>query len=94
VLVNEVRFRGNTALSNGELQAIAQPYTGRELSWSDLDALRDAITLAYVNQGYVTSGAVIEEQSLADHVLEVQIVEGVLAEIRIENEGRFRGVLT
>ena len=42
VLVNEVRFTGNTALSDVMLQAIAEPYTGRELAWPDLEALRDA----------------------------------------------------
>ncbi len=47
----------------------------------DLRALRDAVTTAYVERGYVNSGALIPPQDLSDGVLEIQVVEGRLVEI-------------
>jgi len=44
-MITVIQFSGNTALSDAELGEIAKPFTGRALSWSDIQALRDDITL-------------------------------------------------
>jgi hemolysin activation/secretion protein len=90
VFLREVRVSGNTALSDAELSDVTSRYQGREVSSSDLAQLRDELTLAYVNRGYVSSGAVIPDQPLAEGILEVQIVEGRLDRIEVETDGRFR----
>jgi hemolysin activation/secretion protein len=90
VYVDRIEISGNTALAEAELHEIARSYVDRELSFADLEALRDALTLAYVQHGFVTSGAVIPTQSLADGVLEVWVVEGTLEDIQVETDGRFR----
>jgi hemolysin activation/secretion protein len=88
--VRRIEVSGNTALPEREIREIAYPYAGRELSFADLERLRDELTLAYIRRGYVTSGAVIPTQSLSDGVLEVWIVEGGLAQIQVETDGRLR----
>jgi hemolysin activation/secretion protein len=90
VFIREVRVVGNTVLSDDELVRIAEPFVDREDSFADLVELRDRLTLAYVQRGYVSSGAVLPKQSLDDGVLEIQIVEGVLSEIDVETSGRLR----
>jgi hemolysin activation/secretion protein len=90
VFLREVRIRGSTVLSAEELAELARPFVGREVSFADLARLRDLVTLAYVSRGYVTSGAVLPAQSLAEGVLALEIVEGRLAAIEIETDGRFR----
>jgi hemolysin activation/secretion protein len=89
-LVREVRIEGNTALTDADLAKVEAPYLGRELSLAEILALADAVTQAYVDRGYVTSGATVPEQSLADHVLTLQVVEGVLERVEVETDGRFR----
>ncbi len=84
VFVKEIRVEGSTVFSPEELAQVTAPYTNRELSAEDIEALRQALTLLYVNKGYVTSGAVIPDQSVKDAVLIVQIVEGKLSRIDIE----------
>jgi hypothetical protein len=66
--VRAVRIRGNTVLTDAELAAIAKPYEARELDYAQIQALRDALTLAYIRAGYVTSGAVIPSRNWADGV--------------------------
>ncbi|HSA80098.1 MAG TPA: ShlB/FhaC/HecB family hemolysin secretion/activation protein [Geminicoccaceae bacterium] len=81
VLVNEIRLTGNTVFGDAELAPIIAPYVGREITTEELLDLRDALTAYYVERGYVNSGAVIPDQEVVEGVIEVQIVEGELADI-------------
>jgi hemolysin activation/secretion protein len=90
VFVTGYRFSGNTALSDSQLGRIAAPFSGREVSFADLEVLRDRLTLAYVRRGYVSSGALLPEQRVQDGIVHIQIVEGVLADLEIHTDGRFR----
>jgi len=90
VTLREIRVRGATALPPAELDAIALPYLNRPLDFADLQRLRDALTAAYVDRGFVTSGAVVPPQSVAEGELEVWIVEGSVREIQVEMDGRLR----
>jgi hypothetical protein len=53
-----------------------RPIPIASLTAEDLESLRLALTYYYVNHGYVTSGAVVPEQDVADGVLTMQIIEG------------------
>jgi hemolysin activation/secretion protein len=90
IMVKEVRLVGNTAFTSQQLAEITSPYTNRELTAEDLEALRLALTYYYINQGYLTSGAVIPEQDVADGLLTMQIVEGKLTEVNIDDAKWFR----
>ncbi len=90
VYVREIRVRGNTVLPEQEISELAAEYVGRELGFEDLASLRDRLTLAYVERGYVTSGARLPDQRIEDGVLEVVLVEGRLDEVEIQTDGRFR----
>ncbi len=83
-VVREFRFVGNTAFSATELGRVVQTYTNRPLSSLDLEAARVALTLWYVNHGYVNSGAVIEEPNARGGVFTFKIVEGRLTDIRLQ----------
>lgn len=90
VFVRHIHFEGVSVLSDEQLEELAAPNLNRDNSFADLEALRDRVTLSYVDQGYVTSGAVIPDQTVREGVLTVQVVEGVLEDIDVETNGRFR----
>lgn len=90
VFVREIQVTGATVMSAEELGRVTAPYVNRELTSEDLEALRLALTLAYVNKGYVTSGAIIPDQTITEGVLRVQIVEGELKRIEVEGTQWFR----
>jgi len=83
-IVREFRFVGNRAFSAADLGRVVQTYTNRPLSSLDLEAARVALTLWYVNHGYVNSGAVIEDPAVQEGVFTFKIVEGRLTDIRIQ----------
>lgn len=84
VFAREIRFEGQTVVTAQELHELAAPYTGREVTTEDLESLRAAVTMLYIKRGYVTSGAIIPDQAVTDGLIRIQIIEGTLAEIRVE----------
>lgn len=90
VYVNEYRITGNVVLSDEALMERVQPYVKREVSFAELAQLRDELTRAYIAEGYVNSGAIIPPQTVDDGVVDVEIVEGRLAGIEYETDGRLR----
>ena len=81
---------GNTLLSKEDIQKLTGPYLNREVSFSELEQLRDRITTTYIKRGYVNSGAIIPSQEIKDGIFVFQIVEGQLTDIDIQTDGRFR----
>ena len=90
ILVKKIVFQGNKAFSDEDLSEVTNPYLNRRLSGSDLEQLRYQLTLFYVDKGYISSGAVIENQTFKDGVLQVKIVEGQLSDVRVSGNGWLR----
>jgi hemolysin activation/secretion protein len=90
VFANYIHVTGSTIFSDAELAEVTAPYTNRILTTEDLERLRLALTLLYVNKGYLTSGAIIPDQDVTFGVINVQIVEGTLARIDVEGHNWFR----
>lgn len=90
VFVREIKVTGSTVFSPEELDKVTAPYLNRELTSEDLEALRVALTLLYVNNGYVNSGAIIPDQTVTGGVVIYQIIEGELTGIEVRGNQWFR----
>jgi len=90
VFVNAIQVTGNTVFPDSEIKAVTTPYENRTLTTEDLERLRLALTLLYINNGYITSGAVIPDQDVKDGVIQIQIIEGMLSRIDVEGNNWFR----
>ena len=88
VFVREFRIVGNTVLSETALTEATEPYVGRYIFARELQELRQKLTLLYVNAGYVDSGVVIPDQEVEAGVVELRVIEGRLADIRISGLAR------
>lgn len=87
--VRRIVVTGGTVFSEEQIRAITAPFENRELGSDDLDELRQRLSLAYANAGYINSGAVIPDQDLKDGVVTLQIVEGRLAEVLVAGPNAF-----
>jgi hemolysin activation/secretion protein len=90
ITVRGFRFVGNEALSDEKLNAVTQFYVGEGRRYGALLEARDRVTRAYIDAGYISSGAVLSDQPVEDGVVELQIIEGLLTTIEVESDGRLR----
>jgi len=90
VFINEIQLNGNTIFSRSDLAQITASYENRSVTNEELQELRHALTLYYVDRGYINSGAVIPDQQVVKGVVKIQIVEGRLTEILIDGNERLR----
>ncbi|WP_242040886.1 ShlB/FhaC/HecB family hemolysin secretion/activation protein [Coleofasciculus sp. FACHB-1120] len=89
ITVEKFEFIGNTAFSSEKLAEITKPFTNRPISFAELLQARTAVTEFYVNQGYITSGALIPaNQTIQGGVVTIQVVEGGLEDIKISGTRR------
>ena len=90
VFVRDIMVTGNTVFSEAEINEVTGPYKNRTLTTEDLERLRLALTLLYINKGYLTSGAIIPDQDVQAGVVAVHIIEGRLTDIHVEGNRWFR----
>ena len=81
VFVREINVVGSTVFTSRELAVVTAPYVDREVTSEDLETLRLALTRLYVDRGYINSGAVLPDQTIAEGVVTYHIIEGRLTGI-------------
>jgi len=90
--VEKIFIIGYTVFPQSDLVALVneflKPGEESELTLSELERLRDLITLKYIEKGFITSGAVIE--SIRNKMVVIRIHEGVLDELNITTDGRLK----
>jgi hemolysin activation/secretion protein len=90
VFVREFRFEGNSAFTDEELREVVKNYSGRKLTSEELHEVRRVLTLHYVENGYINSGAILPDQKVKDGVITLLIVEGELSRIKISGNKQTR----
>ena len=91
VEVEAFQFNGSTVFSQAELNQAISKYTNQPVSFAQLVQAANEITKLYVEQGYITSGAYLPEQDLNTGTVQIQVLEGSLADIEVNiNKGRLQ----
>lgn len=79
--LNGIGFNASVFLEKETLEALARPYIGRPISFSDLNALLREINALYEQQGQLTARALIPPQTLTDGQLKIVLVEAKVDEV-------------
>ncbi|MEM8611528.1 MAG: ShlB/FhaC/HecB family hemolysin secretion/activation protein [Cyanobacteria bacterium P01_H01_bin.105] len=88
VTVQEFDVLGSTVFDQSDFDTVLAAFVGRALGIDELQQAADSITQLYLNEGYITSRAVLPNQPVTDGIVKLQIIEGSLEEIRIEEANR------
>ena len=88
--VQKIQVSGSSVFGPNQLNPIVQPFEGRALTLEQLREVADAITQLYLNQGYITSRAILVDQAITNGVVEIRVLEGSLEDIQIEGARRVK----
>jgi hemolysin activation/secretion protein len=90
IFVKGFDFEGNHVFSSGTLAALLEKYRNRNVSPEELEEARQALTLYYVNHGFINSGAVLPIQNFKGGLVLFQIVEGRLTTVNVHGNNWFQ----
>lgn len=88
--LKKIEMTSSAILTDEELQAIEQPYIGRNISIKDLYAILNEINAFYQKKGYITCRAFLGEQTIHDGVVHIELLEGKTGEVRLEGNDTTR----
>lgn len=83
IAVKKILVTGSTVFSDAEIERVTAPFTGKTLTLEQLRSVADAITQLYLNRKYLTSRAILVNQTIVDGVVQIRIVEGSLETIEV-----------
>jgi len=86
VLIQSVKFIGNTVISSEELDAVVKPLIGKNQSIDDLRAMAQLVNDYYHEKGYYFSRTIIPVQEFNDGVLTMSIQEGRYGDVVVRGE--------
>jgi hemolysin activation/secretion protein len=88
--VQKIEIKGSTIFQPADFAKIIQPLEGRSVTLEELQQVADAITQLYLDKGYITTRAVLVDQTIQAGVVQIQIIEGRVNEIKLEGNRRVR----
>ena len=90
-VLQRVRFTTSRHLKREQLAELTQPLLGRPIRWRDLQGLLDRVNQLYRELGIFTAAATLPEQQVQDGTVVVQLVEGRLGQVKVENNRDLSG---
>jgi hemolysin activation/secretion protein len=90
VFVQRFVVEGNTVFSDEDLATLMASFTARVITSDELLEARDRITLHYIENGYINSGAVVPDQQVVDGIITLQVIEGGLTTLAVTGNDRLR----
>ncbi|MBE9006207.1 ShlB/FhaC/HecB family hemolysin secretion/activation protein [Fortiea sp. LEGE XX443] len=88
IRVDKINITGSTVFRPERFQSIVQPVEGRDVTVEELRKTADAITQIYLDQGYITSRAIVVDQTVSNGVVEIRVIEGTIEKIEIQGTKR------
>lgn len=82
--IQNFAISGNTLLSADVTQAAVAPFIGKERGMDDITKAADALRNAYAAAGYPVVQVFPPEQTAADGVIALRVIEGKLSKVSVE----------
>lgn len=90
IRIDRFDITGNKIVPTEELRALLARYEGTELTLFEIYELSDVITRYYRDRGYTVASCNVPEQRVASGVVRLEIIEGLIGEIKVEGNKRYR----
>ena len=90
VKVKKIEVKGSTIFSAQKLSSITQSVEGRTVTVEELQKVANNITQLYLNQGYLTSRAVLPSTAITDGIVQILVIEGSLEDVDIKGSRRLK----
>lgn len=87
--IREFEVRGNTILSEEQVDAVLGPYKGKDKDFGSVQQALEALEKAYALLGFNAIQVILPEQTLESGLVRFQVVESRLAQVKVEGNRHF-----
>ncbi|WP_232486685.1 POTRA domain-containing protein [Pectobacterium parmentieri] len=84
--IKDIHYRNSSLLHENDKNKLNKNYINRCINVSNINQLIHDISNWYIERGYITSRAFISEQDLSGEILQIDILEGRLESIKMNNQ--------
>ncbi|MFH1440615.1 MAG: POTRA domain-containing protein [Candidatus Omnitrophota bacterium] len=84
-----VNLSGVTIFKPEDLQPLYQPYLEQKVTFADLETIMQKIKDKYKQEGYITTLVYFPEQEITEGVIEIQVAEGKMGDLKVEGNKWF-----
>jgi hemolysin activation/secretion protein len=88
IQVKKIKVIGSTVFKEADFQPIIKSIEGKTVTSEELQQIADKITGLYLERNYITSRAVIDDDTIGSDILQIRVIEGSLAAIEIQGAQR------
>ncbi len=83
-MIKKIELLDPVHMPKAEQRKLTAPFEGKCLGVDQIEKLMSGITAFYINKGYVTTRVYLPGQNLATGILKLQIVPGIVQEIKTD----------
>ena len=83
--INEINLEDNTVLSKRDISKISAKYLNTCITTAKITEIITAFSKQYKNKGYITTQVYVKEQNLNSKVLNINVIEGRLEDVKFGN---------
>lgn len=88
--VSKIQVVGATQLNPVDLKKITQAVEGKSVTLTELQGVANAITQLYLDRGFITSRAIVSQQSIVNGIVQIQAIEGSIENIEVQGLERLQ----
>ena len=88
VFVKRIRVDGAVSLTAKQVADVVRPYENRRLGAAEIREVQQNLTRLYIDNGYVTSGVVVQDGVRGDELI-LKAVEGTVTQVRFRQPPRW-----
>ncbi|WP_028103665.1 ShlB/FhaC/HecB family hemolysin secretion/activation protein [Pseudoduganella violaceinigra] len=90
VMVRRFVLQGVSAFAPAQVEQVLTPYTGRELTFAELQQACNAVTNYYRSAGYFVASAMLPAQDVGNGEVTIQVLEGRISRIGMVPDAKVR----
>jgi hemolysin activation/secretion protein len=89
IRLSAVLLEGSRVIPDNVRDMVVSPYLYKQITFVELELIRNELTMWLVDNGFINSGVVIPDQDVNNGVIKMQVIDGIVTSINISGTSSF-----